>query len=377
MRKFFLSIATAFALTVLIMAWPTTQAYLQSAAVLAELNGETVPRWLRPIASQPVATRDVPIPSSVATISARLYTPTNRVNAPGLVLVPGIHYLGMNEPRLIAFARSLSACGLRVLTPELPESREYRIAPVDISAIGDSVEWLHHETGRRVGLMALSFSGGLALMTAAEQPYSNDVSFVFSVGAHDDLVRVATFYVTSADPLPNGNIERLKPNPYGPMVLEYEHLEDFIPAADRAAIQPAFRARLYEDSATEKQFVAKLSDEQKIEYGKILDTPGQDWTLGLSNQKHAADMAAVSPRGHLSGLHVPVYLLHGRGDNLIPFAEAEWLATDLPRGTLKQLLVSPLIAHVSTDRKKSGLWDEWCLIHLLAQVIERAEQESH
>jgi pimeloyl-ACP methyl ester carboxylesterase len=107
---------------------------------------------------------------------------------------------------------------------------------------------------------------------------------------------------------------------------------------------------------------------------QILDAPHQSWPLSLSNKRHAAEMAAVSPHGHLDGLHTPVYLLHGRGDNLIPFAEAEWLAKDLPHGTLAGLLVSPLIVHVGTNRNKPGVRDRWRLLHLLAQVMERAER---
>lgn len=376
MRNFFLWLVALFFLILflLVIVWPRTRAYLQSAAILTELNGKPVPRLLRPVAAMPVTARTLTIPSSAGTVSARLYSPVNRPDAPGLVLVPGIHYLGMDEPRLVAFARSMAACGLRVLTPELPDSRDYRINSSDVQAIDDSAQWLQQITGRRVGLMGLSFSGGLALMAAATPPYSNEVSFVFSIGAHDDLYRVATFYVTDADPLPDGNIERDTPNDYGPMILEYEHLEDFTLPADTDAIRAVFRARLYNDQALEKQLAAKLTPSQKTEYARILDVAHQDWVLSASNKKHAAEMAAVSPHGHLAGLHVPVYLLHGRGDNLIPFAEAEWLAKDLPHGTLKKFLISPLIGHVTINGKKAGLWDRWQLLHLLATVMERAER---
>ncbi|MGC1783261.1 MAG: alpha/beta hydrolase [Acidobacteriaceae bacterium] len=357
----------------LVLFWPVTRAYLQAAAILTELNGQGVPKLLRPLAAMPLTTRTLTIPSSAGPVYARLYSPVSRPGAPGLVIVPGVHYLGINEPRLIAFARSMAGCGLRVLTPELPGSRDYRIVPQDVQAIGDSAHWLRRATGRRVGLMGLSFSGGLALMAAAAPPYSNDVSFVFSVGAHDDMFRVATFYVTGADPLPNGDVERETPNNYGPWILEYEHLEDFTEPADTEAIRAAFRARLYEDSALEKELVAKLTPKQKAEYAKVLDVAHQAWPLALSNKKHAAEMNAVSPHGHLAGLHVPVYLLHGRGDNLIPFAEARWLAVDLPRGTLRELLVSPLIGHVTTSEEKGGFWQRWQLLHLLARVMEGAE----
>jgi pimeloyl-ACP methyl ester carboxylesterase len=210
-------------------------------------------------------------------------------------------------------------------------------------------------------------------MAAAKPPFSNEVSFVFSVGAHDDLLRVATFYATEADPLPNGDVERATPNNYGPWVLEYEHLEDFVPEADAAAILPVLRARLYESWLLEKQLLADLTATQRAEYEKLLDPKQEDAALFASNKKHAAGMAAVSPAGHLGGLRAPVYLLHGHGDTLIPFAEAEWLSQDLPRGTLKEMLISPLIAHVGTNTSKPSVWDEWRLLHLLAQVMKHAQ----
>lgn len=374
-KRIFLWVIALFVLAIFpaVLFWPIARTYLQAASVLTELDGRSVPKILRPLAAMPITMRVVAIPSSAGPVNARLYSPVSRPEARGMVLVPGVHYLGMDEPRLVRFARSLAGCGLRVLTPEMPGSRDYRIVPGDVQAIGDSVQWLARTTGQRVGLMGLSFSGGLALMAAAQAPYSNEVSFVFSVGAHDDMFRVATFYTTGADPLPDGDVERTTPSPYGPMILEYEHLEDFVRPADVDAIRAVFRARLYEDAATEKRMAASLTPAQKMEYAKLLDVAQNALELAESNKKHAAEMAAVSPDGHLAGLHVPVYLLHGRGDDLIPFAEAEWLAQDLPHGTLKETLISPLVGHVTLNDKKAGLWSRWKLLHLLARVIERAE----
>ncbi len=139
-------------------------------------------------------------------------------------------------------------------------------------------------------------------------------------------------------------------------------------------IRAALRARLYQDPPLETRLIAKLTGSQDAEYAQMVDLDHQDWAISASNKRHAAEMAAVSPHGHLAGLHVPVYLLHGRGDNVIPFAESEWLARDLPRGTLRDLLVSPIIVHVSTTKSQPGLWDQWQLLHLLAQIIEQAER---
>ncbi len=361
----------------LFWAWPELRAYAQALAILEQLDGKPVPRLLRSCAAMPLRGSNVAFSSAAGTVHAHLYTPATRANAPGIVLVPGIHNLGMDEPRLVSFARSIAACGLRVMTPELPDSRDYRIQPSDLEAIGSAAQWLRQATGRRVGLLGISFSGGLALMTAAQPAYANDVSFVFSIGAHDDLFRVASFYTSGADPLPHGNVERATPNPYGPMILEYEHLEDFVPAADVPFIRPVLRAHLHQNDAAEKRRLMTLNETQKREYARLIDTANQDWAVSVSNKRHFAEMAAVSPHGHLQGLRAPVYILHGRGDNLIPFAEAEWLARDLPHGTLQEMAISPLIGHVGLVHERSGFLQKWQLLHLLAQVMERAENPPH
>jgi pimeloyl-ACP methyl ester carboxylesterase len=156
-------------------------------------------------------------------------------------------------------------------------------------------------------------------------------------------------------------------------VIEYEHLENFIPAADIPPVRAALRARLYNDPELERQAVAKLNSRQKTEYEKLLNVTRNSWALAVSNNKNAAEMAAISPHGHLTGLRVPVYLLHGRKDDLIPFAESKWLARDLPPGTLQEDLISPVIVHVTTSGGNAGWWDKWRLVHLLAQVLEHAE----
>jgi pimeloyl-ACP methyl ester carboxylesterase len=53
-------------------------------------------------------------------------------------------------------------------------------------------------------------------------------------------------------------------------------------------------------------------------------------------------LAAVSPAGHLSALGVPVLLLHGTEDTVIPPEESLWLAHELPPAQLKDVLLSPL-----------------------------------
>src|SRR3954467_14149762 len=125
-------------------------------------------------------------------LCGRIYSPQDISNAPGIVLLHGVHPLGIEEPRLVSFARALSAGGVRVFTPPVKELADFRISPASIPTIGLAAQALHHEIGRGpVGIIGFSFAGGLALLAAADPHFANDIGFVAAIGAHDDLMRVA------------------------------------------------------------------------------------------------------------------------------------------------------------------------------------------
>jgi pimeloyl-ACP methyl ester carboxylesterase len=72
-------------------------------------------------------------------------------------------------------------------------------------------------------------------------------------------------------------------------------------------------------------------------------------------------------------LHVPVYLLHGAGDTVIPASETLWLAQDVPPQDLKASLVSQALVHVDMGGKVR--WqDQWQLVDFMAQVLEATDR---
>ncbi len=86
------------------------------------------------------------------------------------------------------------------------------------------------------------------------------------------MSRVAEYYRTGSDERPDGTVERLAPHEYGPLVLEYEHLGDFVPAQDVAAIRAVLRAHLYEDAAGERVALKTLNATQASEAKALMDT---------------------------------------------------------------------------------------------------------
>jgi pimeloyl-ACP methyl ester carboxylesterase len=355
-------------------AWPFAKDHLEAVSVLQQVSGKPVPSLIAHIVSHPIHTQDLNLNVESGQVRARLYLPDNLPNAPALVVFHGVHYLGIDEPRLMSFAAAMASCGMRVLTPELPDIKDYHVDSTSTKTIGESVHWFAQRTGGPVGVMGLSFAGGLALVAAADPLYHPDFKFVFAVGSQDSMGRVAGYYITNRDARPNGTVELLPAHEYGPLVLEYQYIENFVPKQDIAAIRSVLRAHLYEDKAAEQAAAAKLTEPQKLEALELMDatSPKTRALIAAANAKHTADLAGLSPDSHLKTFTTPVYLLHGQADNIIPSAETLWMASELPRVTLQAVLVSPVLSHIDMEAKPN-LWDEWRLIHFFALIMHATD----
>jgi pimeloyl-ACP methyl ester carboxylesterase len=377
-RREFYSLVAASLVVFCLSAWPLVRAHLQAVAVMREVSGQPVPALARSV-TVAVTTQESDFPMEASTgqrmVRARLYLPLGRLHAPALVIFHGVHHLGIDEPRLMGFAAAMASCGIQVLTPELPDIKEYRVSEDSVRTIGESVKWFAARTGSPVGVMGLSFAGGLALVAAADPAYHANFKFVLAVGSQDSMARVTEYYRTGKDQRPDGTTEILPPHEYGPLVLEYEYLEDFVPKQDLAAIRAVLRAHLYEDKRAEADASLALNDAQKREALELMDATSDTTRarIAAAIAKHTDELAGLSPHGRLNTLDTPVYLLHGQADNIIPSAETQWMASELRREDLKAMLVSPVLSHINLDGANPGVMDEWRLVYFFAQVMDAAE----
>ncbi len=367
----------------LLALWPFVKDHLKAINVLDQVASHPVPALIGDLVAHPISTEDLTLQVESGPIRARLYTPENATQkTPALIVLHGVHHLGIDEPRLKSFAAAMASTGIRVLTPELPDIKDYHVDSTSIRTIGEATQSFARTTGAPVGVMGLSFSGGLALVAAADPLYKPSFKFVFAVGSQDSMSRVSQYYRTNSDLRPNGTTELLPAHEYGPLVLEYEYLEDFVPARDIRNVRAVLRAHLYEDQPAETKALANLDPSQKIAATQLMDTtsPKTRALLADTIAKHTAELNGLSPDTHLAKITVPVYLLHGEADNIIPSAETLWMASQLPAVTLQAALVSPVISHIDIGETKAGplenLKDQWQLIHFFALIMHATETPS-
>ena len=332
----------------------------------------------KPVVTEQVTT--VTVPASAASeeriVKARIFSPPDAsVSTPAVVLVHGVQHLGIEEPRLQRFARSIVSAGIIVMTPQIDELADYAVSRRSIDTVGATIEALRSQRGvQRVGLMGVSFGGGVSLLTAADERFADHVAFVVAVGAHDDLARVSGFFATNEiEEVTGGMTSKVHAHEYGATVLVYTHAEDFFPAADVPAARAALRLWLWEKREPAREAAKELSPESKAKVEKLFaaDVASMRTELLAEIERRRSDMKTVSPHEHLAGLRANVYLLHGEGDTVIPATETLWLAKDVPSSTLRAVLVSPAIQHV--ELKEPTLTDKWALFHFMSGIITEAE----
>jgi pimeloyl-ACP methyl ester carboxylesterase len=200
---------------------------------------------------------------------------------------------------------------------------------------------------------------------------------VVSVGAHDDLERVSQFFITNQIPRPDGTTLQMAAHEYGPLVLIYSHIEDFFPPADLATAHEALRLLLWEKVDESRKQAEMLSPPSRAKmellYSRHIEPLAEEMKQVIV--QHHAEMTIVSPHARLQSLQVPVLLLHGSADNVIPPSELLWLQRDVPPADLVSALISPVLSHVSLEGKPT-LADNLRLVRFMAKMLELVDDKQ-
>jgi dienelactone hydrolase len=308
--------------------------------------------------------------------AARVYTPSRQPRQT-VLLVSGLHPAGIDERRLVAFAHELARSGVIVVTPDFPELRTFEITPVLTDEVTQAALAITTDRslapGGRIGLMGISFSGGLAIVAAGREALRNHLLYVFALGGHDDLPRVLRYLSTGVEPAPpdarvrgaSPSLHR-PPHIYGVAIVLLVVADRLVPAVQVAPLREGVRrflqASYFEEvdrpaAAQQYAAVAALASTLPAPAGPLLSA------------LHDSDVAALEPLllAHLGSLPdtpelspsrspaptVPVFLLHGSSDTLIPSAESEFLASRFRDRVPVRLLVTDLVSHAeATERAR-------------------------
>jgi dienelactone hydrolase len=341
------------------LGWP----YVRGAAFVLRAAGMdgAFGRALHWATAVEVDERLIAIPWRGGELRARAYLPRDSDGA--VLVVPGVHASGIDEPRLADIARDLAAMRRTVVAVELPPLLRYQITPELTDMIEDAAGWLagqptlaDHEP---IGIAGISFAGGLSLVAASRPSVRDRVAYILSFGGHGDFPRTLEYLCTGIQP--DGS--RLPPHDYGVAIILLGVADRMVPADQveplRAGILTFLEgSRLDRDDreAAAREFAQarRMADALPEPAASLLGAVNDRdvGTLGPLLLPHVDEFGgdpALSPARSPAPAGT-VYLLHGAGDTVIPTMESALLADDLrARGARVRHLATPLITHTDVD----------------------------
>ena len=346
----------------------------EAARVLKDIDAGGGPSELKattPEPSRSTVTYEIDGRASVADI----YVPNQPIGA-ALVLVPGFTPRGKDDLRLVDLAFSLARARFLVLVPDLVGSRQMQIRPVDARAIADAVVRISDSDllvgGQEVGLVAISYAVGLAILASSEPDTRDRVDFLVGIGGYFDTTAVVTYSTTgryretAAD-----DWQRAEPNPAAKWLVLASNVDLLANHIDREALTAIADRKLEWPEAPVGDLVAQLGTEGRSLWEVFAnnDPARVQGLLDRLPDTVTRRLTGLSPSNHdLSHLAGRLILIHGRADSLIPYTESLALGRAVPGS---KVFIIDDFSHI--DRTDVALAGQLQLIDSIQAVLERRQ----
>ena len=260
---------------------------------------------------------------------------------PALVLVLGVDPAPPDDPRVERFVDALARLGFAVLFPLSDELEAKRLTPVDVERLVGGFQLLEQRDrvrSDRIAFIGLSAGGSLTITAAADARIAERVWFVYAIGPYYDAASLVASALAGAYRAADGEHE------WRPARVTRETLEatllSRLPQADREGLE----------NQTLEETEARLAE------------------LG---PQFRASLEGVSPRFVIDGLRAPLYLLHDRNDEFVPWPESERLAAAYTPAVYHRI---DLFEHVEPQPGNLPvlLRDGWRMVRLFQRIFDEA-----
>lgn len=347
----------------------------EAADLLADIAAGDAPSRLKQTTPEPMRAA-IRYRRAAGDAAADLYRNSDRPRG-ALVVVPGLTPHGKDDPRLVAFARSLARCQFLVLVPDVANIRSLKVSAADSAFVADAIEELAQRfaggSERSIGLVAISYSVGPALLAAAQTRSGRLVRFIVGVGGYYDIDAALGFVTTGAYRLPDGSWRRGTPNEFGKFVFLRSNADRVADRADRARLIEIAERRLANPAAELGYLAVRLGPDGRSVY-ELIDNRDPDREAALIGRlpdaiRHEIEALDLKHRD-LTAIAGPVFLIHGEDDAIIPSGESVKLAAAL--GARAELYLIQRLAHVDTGI--AGLGDSLRLWSAAERVLEERDR---
>lgn len=341
------------------IAWagPKTSAYVRATALVGDAVLRLPVRPLTWVTSDPVVT-ELTWPGGGLGVLTR---PAGDDPSPGLILMLGAEPAEPDDPRVSRLTDSLARIGMATLLVRSEPLIDGRVTAEEVPLLVGAFEALHgHPRIRadRVAFVGLSVGGSIEMVAASQPAIADRVWFVLALGPYFDAGTLAAEVVSGAYRTQDG-VAAWEPDETALRVVRNTLLAA-LPEEERSRLASG-GAPLTADGRVAQALLARPS----LERAEAL--------AGEMSPQGRAALDAISPRYHLGGLRAPLYLLHDRNDEFIPWPHSDAVAAAYPPEVYHRL---DIFEHADPRVGNLGvlLQDGWRLLRLFAEIIEEGSQ---
>ena len=298
-------------------------------------------------------------------LEAHVFRPSSPTLGTYLV-APGIHFDGPEDPRFERFCRILAHAGFLVVAPTLPAFAEQVIA----RSVVDDFELVARALAERLGpggrfsVFSISFGSWPALEIAARMP--EHVSAVITFGGYAEFESAVRFAVDGVMRRPEGDLT-LAHDPLNPPALFLNVLPWLEVPGDTQALQETWREMMFRTwGRMELKQPGRLEPFGEELVARVPAAQRELFLVGCGLRPGGAELVEAalrragdaihfaSPTAALKAIRAPVWICHGRDDDVIPWGEAEKLHRALSGRVPARLLLTGLYGHTGTSWPSPG-----------------------
>lgn len=257
-----------------------------------------------------------------------------------IVMIHGMNKYGAKDPRLIHFASCFANRNYPVFVPELPsamrhafsmQTEELLLTRLCQSLISQGVESLY--------LVGISFPGPLAFRIANHKDLKQHINKIFLLAPYFEMQDVAHHFFFNKTSDQYGYFVLIKN-----ILLRQNPVDEPLLKVVNQAIEDSHLGQGFEN--TNRLYKLLPKDKQRWFEGILF----RDYDGDYFAQHFAKEMQSIIDNYHyqkmLPAIECPVFILHGKDDNVISMQQSERLRDCLHAYNKScELLISELLSH--------------------------------
>jgi hypothetical protein len=265
--------------------------------------------------------QEINIPIRSGSLKADVYRPKSK--SKGLIVtINGLAPLGNRDERFIVVNKCLCILGFTVISPFYEDICDFRISLKNLEDIQDSILSIAEDRrlapNGKLSIFAPSFAGSLSLISASNRGIGKRINTICTIGAYGNLETIIQNLFA------NQNLDE-----YGRMILLLNFLpvsigknDSLFKALKLAILDNYFKNK---DNLLEPHYLT-MNQEDKELFDQLRSSPDfriKHMNLILEKMgKERILLSALSVTKCLDDLDLPILLIHGLKDDVVPASES-------------------------------------------------------